>query len=270
MMTDSDDDYMSDKILMECNATGSEDVRPGLLFNRGLKRAHELHKKKEELKAKKFRPLKQIEKDVREEGLGTAISADNKGFKLLEKMGFKQGEGLGKSGAGLREPINIVVRQGTSGLGRESHQQEIWNRRREMKSKKICDRENKFRITNREKKRLQILRSDFFNAQRVCEELDYRIHRSDPVEDFYWTKKTIKKKRKEERQNIIQDEEEDEDSDDEEFETQINEENLNAIINYLRNKHLYCLYCIMTGTNDEDLRENCPGPYRIDHDPEYD
>ncbi|XP_045482439.1 G patch domain-containing protein 11 [Harmonia axyridis] len=268
-MTDSDDDYMSDKILMECKPSGSEDIRPGLLFNRGAKRAHELMKKRDE-RAKKFRPLKQIEKDIREEGLGKAISSDNKGFKLLEKMGFKQGEGLGRSGAGLKEPINIVVRQGTSGLGRESHQQEILIRRKEMKFKKICDRENKFRITNTEKKRLQILRIDFLKAQRVCEELDYRIHRSDPVEDFYWTKSTIKKKRKEERQSIDDDEEEDEDSDDEEFESQITEENLNCIINYLRNKHLYCLYCIMTGTNDEDLRENCPGPYRIDHDPEYD
>lgn len=154
------------------NATSSEDVRPGLLFNRGLKRAHEIYKKKE---VKKLKPLKQDEKDLREEGLGTAISTENKGFKLLERMGFKAGEGLGRTGSGLKEPINIVVRQGTSGLGRESHQQELLNKRREMKYKRICDRENKFRITNREKKRLQLLRGDFFNAQRVCEELDYRI-----------------------------------------------------------------------------------------------
>ncbi|KAL3289905.1 hypothetical protein HHI36_023290 [Cryptolaemus montrouzieri] len=264
-MTDSDEDYMSDKVLMECQ----EDIRPGLLFSRGLKRAHELYRKKEEYKTKRHRPLKEIEKDIREEGLGTAISSENKGFKLLEKMGFKHGEGLGKASAGLKEPINIVVRQGTSGLGREAHQQEILNRRREMKYKKMCDRENKFRVTNKEKKKRQILREDFFKAQNICEELDYRIHRSDPVEDFYWTKMTIKKKRKEEKEPLIPDEE-DEDSDDEEFESQITEENLNTIINYLRNKHLYCLYCIMTGTNDEDLRENCPGPYRIDHDPEYD
>ncbi|KAK9890087.1 hypothetical protein WA026_008897 [Henosepilachna vigintioctopunctata] len=263
-MADSDEDYMSDKILMECQ----EDIRPGLLFNRGLKRAHELYKKRE-LRVKKLRPLKEIEKDVREEGLGTAISSDNKGFKLLEKMGFKQGDGLGKTNSGLKEPINIMLRQGTSGLGREAHQQEVLNKKRELKYKKLCDRENKFRITNKEKKKRQLLREDFFKAQSICEELDYRINRSDPVEDFYWTKVTMKKKRKEEKISLMQDEE-DEDSEDEEFESQITEENLSSVINYLRNKHLYCLYCIMTGSNDEDLRENCPGPYRVDHDPEYD
>ncbi|KAJ8955346.1 hypothetical protein NQ318_003440 [Aromia moschata] len=49
---------------------------------------------------------------------------------------------------------------------------------------------------------------------------------------------------------------------DEEFEMYITEENLYAIIDYLRSKHLYCLYCVITGIDIEDLKENCPGPYR--------
>lgn len=34
--------------------------------------------------------------DKLEEGLSTKIGEENKGFKLLQKLGFKQGERLGK------------------------------------------------------------------------------------------------------------------------------------------------------------------------------
>lgn len=90
----------------------------------------------------------------------------------------------------------------------------------------------------------------------------------DPVEDFYWTKETIKKRRKMER--IDTNDDTDSSDEDEEFEMYINEENLFAIIDYLRGEHLYCLYCVITGIDVEDLKENCPGPYRVDHDDDID
>ena len=34
-------------------------------------------------------------KEAREEGLATALGADNKGFQLLAKMGYKEGSALG-------------------------------------------------------------------------------------------------------------------------------------------------------------------------------
>lgn len=265
-MADSDDDYMSEKFLMDCSS--QEDIRPGLIFNKGVKRTHELLKKKEDIRSKKQKPLKVIEKETREEGLSTAIGIENKGFKLLEKMGFKQGESLGKSNSGLKEPINIVVHQGTSGLGRQKQQQDNLARYKEIKHKRYHEevkiKTNIFRSSKKEHLRNSILKKDFFKAQKICEELDTRIHRSDPMEDYYWTKETIKKRRK---GVMLSD---DEDSEDDEFESQITEENLYALINYLRSKHLYCIYCIMTGVNEEDLKENCPGPYRIDHDSEFD
>ncbi|XP_056156342.1 angiogenic factor with G patch and FHA domains 1 isoform X2 [Lampris incognitus] len=45
------------------------------------------------------------------------ISEVNKGRKMLEKMGWKKGEGLGKDGSGMKDPIELKVRKSQSGLG---------------------------------------------------------------------------------------------------------------------------------------------------------
>ena len=39
-----------------------------------------------------------LEKEKRDEGLGAALTSDNKGFSLLAKMGYKPGMAIGKSG----------------------------------------------------------------------------------------------------------------------------------------------------------------------------
>lgn len=41
---------------------------------------------------------KEQEKESREEALQNTISNNNKGFALLQKMGYKAGQGLGKQG----------------------------------------------------------------------------------------------------------------------------------------------------------------------------
>lgn len=35
------------------------------------------------------------------------ISTENVGRQMLEKMGWKEGEGLGREGAGRREPVSV-------------------------------------------------------------------------------------------------------------------------------------------------------------------
>ena len=39
--------------------------------------------------------------------LYSAISSENKGHKLLQKMGWKEGQSLGKSEDGISEPVSI-------------------------------------------------------------------------------------------------------------------------------------------------------------------
>lgn len=45
------------------------------------------------------------------------ISEVNKGRKMLEKMGWKKGEGLGREGKGMKDPIELKIRKSQSGLG---------------------------------------------------------------------------------------------------------------------------------------------------------
>ncbi|XP_060925684.1 angiogenic factor with G patch and FHA domains 1 [Limanda limanda] len=45
------------------------------------------------------------------------ISEVNRGRKMLEKMGWKKGEGLGKGGTGMKNPIELKIRKSQSGLG---------------------------------------------------------------------------------------------------------------------------------------------------------
>lgn len=68
------------------------------------------------------KPVKQLEVERREEGLSSAISSDNKGFSMLAKMGYKQGDAIGRNSnsGGITEPIPIQVKTNRSGLGRET------------------------------------------------------------------------------------------------------------------------------------------------------
>jgi pSer/pThr/pTyr-binding forkhead associated (FHA) protein len=45
------------------------------------------------------------------------IGAENIGNRLLQKMGWKEGQGLGSSGSGIIDPIQAQFREGRAGLG---------------------------------------------------------------------------------------------------------------------------------------------------------
>ncbi len=49
-----------------------------------------------------------------------SISKDNKGFKLLQKMGWQDGKGLGKDSKGRTEPVKVEERAERQGLGAEA------------------------------------------------------------------------------------------------------------------------------------------------------
>ncbi|CAE6352169.1 unnamed protein product [Rhizoctonia solani] len=71
----------------------------------------------------------------------TKLSSANKGFGMLAKMGWKEGEGLGSSGQGRTDPIPFLVKLDALGLGRSSHDERIIesavSQRRELDSERM-------------------------------------------------------------------------------------------------------------------------------------
>lgn len=50
-------------------------------------------------------------------GLETKIDEGNKGYDLLKKMGYQDGQGLGKDGVGILQPLPLDVKTDRKGLG---------------------------------------------------------------------------------------------------------------------------------------------------------
>lgn len=76
-----------------------EDIRPGLIHSRAKKREHETLKRKTEVRVQqKLLNKKVFQHKTMEEGLSKPIDSSNKGFALLQKMGYKPGAGIGKDG----------------------------------------------------------------------------------------------------------------------------------------------------------------------------
>lgn len=238
--------------------SSDEDIRPGLVLNPSRKRQYEIEKKRG-LGVKKTKSIKQLQKEQLEKGLSTAISSDNKGFQMLAKMGFKEGEGLGKSKSGRTEPIKIELKNEKLGLGVETQVREkvkaTISRKKENLAKTLSD----FQRNNKLKQAQRCLHRDIIVAQRACEDLDLKHNVESPIQDFFWTRDTIKGK-----MNFENEEEEAEF--DNEFSLYFTEENLCEIIQYLRQVYLYCIYCAFVAADNEDLETNCPGLYRNDHD----
>ena len=81
----------------------SNDNRPGLLHSKQSSRKYEQERKTARTNAvNRTKSRQQLEKEKRDEGLNGAIGEGNKGFAILQKMGFKAGMTIGKEGDARR------------------------------------------------------------------------------------------------------------------------------------------------------------------------
>lgn len=107
--------------------------------------------------------IKVLEKERREEGLNTALSSDSKGFAMLAKLGYKSGDTIGRSTAGISEPIKMEVKLDRGGLGKRSAQEQLL---KELRTKRSAGNETEwtdiskdFRQRIAEKRREKEIRS---------------------------------------------------------------------------------------------------------------
>ena len=93
MADEEDEDYMSDTFLL-----GAAENAPGLVPDKIAKKYKKELKHNELNQRNKIKPMRVRETEHRELGLASALDSSNKGYAMLQKMGFKHGMGLGKDG----------------------------------------------------------------------------------------------------------------------------------------------------------------------------
>ncbi|KAL7889597.1 hypothetical protein AOLI_G00018550 [Acnodon oligacanthus] len=259
-MATDEDDYMSDAFLNQL-----VDIRPGMPMVKRAKdtlRREALHKQKSI--QNKQKSYKQHERDSRDAALQSSLSNENKGFALLQKMGYKAGQGLGKEGSGQVEPIPLNIKTDRGGIGMEQlkkrkAEEKLESFRKKVQVKQLMEKKSleDFRDrkkTEREKRRTE---GDLRKSQRACEHLDSQKGINIPKDSWYWPDVIS-----DEAEHIEQESstEGNEDEDEEEL-TPLDK--LQYVTSYLRGVHFYCIWC-GTAYNDEvDLSSNCPGHVSI-------
>ncbi|XP_055981664.1 G patch domain-containing protein 11-like [Sorex fumeus] len=167
--------------------------------------------------------------------------------------------------AGLTE---FCVRAGKSGVGHEALLKRRAAQRREralrwarLQSLAAERAAEQFRLRLKTKQDEAKLDADLRRSQRACQQLDTQKQIQVPREPWYWLRP---------EDEAEEEEEEEEEKDQDEDEIPSDElsvlEKLRLLTGYLREEHLYCIWCGTAYENQEDLSSNCPGPTSADHD----
>ncbi|XP_005886143.1 PREDICTED: G patch domain-containing protein 11 [Myotis brandtii] len=264
---EEEEDYMSDSFI-----NVQEDIRPGLPMLRQVREARRKEEKQHETNLKnRQKSLKEEEQERRDIGLKNALGCENKGFALLQKMGYKSGQALGKSGDGIVEPIPLNVKTGKSGIGHETllkrkaeEKLESYRRKIHMKNKAEENAAEQFRMRLKSKQDEMKLEGDLRRSQRACQQLDTQKNIQVPREAWYWLR--LEEETEEEETEEEEEEENEEDEDECESDDLSVLDKLQILTSYLREEHLYCIWCGTAYEDKEDLSSNCPGPTSADHD----
>ncbi|XP_011638535.1 LOW QUALITY PROTEIN: G patch domain-containing protein 11 [Pogonomyrmex barbatus] len=253
-----DEDYMSDKFLQGCE----QHVSSSLIYKHSDRREFALMKKRTEIESRmkeQNKPMRVVEAEKREEGLASAITSANKGFEMLMKMGYKPGQGIGKTQSGMTEPIPVEVKVDRQGLGKTLKKESYSKNHENTNANSDNMNTRDFRSRLAQEKAEQLQKVDLYKSQKVCQELDAKENIEKPEESWFWPdSKEIKEEEKEEN-----------DTDDNEIDQNIedlsNLEKLDILTKYLRKKYFYCIWCGLKFDDENDLRDNCPGSTRNDH-----
>ncbi|KAF1912576.1 hypothetical protein BDU57DRAFT_522935 [Ampelomyces quisqualis] len=164
--SDDEDDYM--------NMT-FEDAPKGPKYETSLQRAARKRKEGEARSRQKTKAEKEADAEAaREASLATALPETNKGFKMMAKFGFKQGDTLGKTEDARKEPIKVDIKGDRSGIGLESEKKrkfrEQWEEA-DREAKRSKEKEGDYLEMRRLEAKEKKAERDLDSAQRTAERL---------------------------------------------------------------------------------------------------
>ncbi|XP_060780620.1 G patch domain-containing protein 11 [Neoarius graeffei] len=260
-MSEDEDDYMSDAFLNPVL-----DVRPGMPMVKPLKEAlrrETLRKEKNILNQQKS--YKEQEQNRRDAALQSSLSSENKGFALLQKMGYTAGQGLGKEGTGRVEPIPLNIKTDRGGIGMEElkkrkAEMNLQKYRKKLKVKQHMEKKSleDFRDRKRTEREKHETEGDLRKSQWACEQLDRQKGINVPRDSWYWPE-------------VVKNQEAEAEHDEPNTEGREDDEELTSLVklqfitSYLRSVHFYCIWCWTAYRDEEDINTNCPGDTASDH-----
>ncbi|KAJ3310536.1 G patch domain-containing protein 11 [Boothiomyces sp. JEL0838] len=196
--------------------------------------------------------------------LSTEISSENKGFQMLQKMGYKKGQGLGNTKDAITEPIQITLSSAKdkSGIGNREYKFET------VKEKNLKEAKFKYGtktfLNDRQKLyKEKMYEADLKKLRLSCMTMD---EQNAITSNEFWPTDLQKKPVRTLGQYNTEIVEEDEEKDEESFESKPVGEKVEIVNTYLREKYFYCLWCGCVYKDEADLERNCPGDERDDHD----
>lgn len=212
----------------------------------------------------------EMENQLREEALNKPIDESNKGFQMLAKMGFKgfptyeakQESGCDDQRAKTSEPIKIELKTDRKGLGTVVNKRLKTTHKIDDKLTEVTKEE--FLSQKRSKIQTILMEKDLRSAQKCCRNLDLesgldekQFYEQTSRPKWFWPPLVVKKNDEDEsREHEEEDQEEDEESVDVMFKT---------VNDYLRKEYFYCIWCGIKFNDNQDLKDNCLGDTREDH-----
>lgn len=131
--------------------------------------------------------------EVRDEGLNKRLDSSNKGFQLLEKMGYKSGQAIGKSSDGPVDPLAVIVKDSRAGLGIDEdrkRQREVQRQQEERLAAERARTESTSRAdyvhSNMQRYSVVAARRHLASAISACETLDQQagVERNELLEQL--------------------------------------------------------------------------------------
>jgi hypothetical protein len=200
------------------------------------------------------------------------LTVKNKGFQMLLKMGYKEGQSIGKTLGknALIDPIAVSLKNDKLGLGKSSKASKSYLSIAQKKAveESLEKKKLRFRDAMVDRRYGQLLEKDAKKARHICMDLDEKNGkpqsplwpRTIPIATLHLPPGVNT------TSELYKSTLDDTESDQEDFDSLCMQDKMEILTAYLRSQYYYCQWCCIEYENMDDLERNCPGDDRRDHD----